>query len=363
MAPAVIAAPARASSRRWSRQRTSLQEVTQVLARLARETAQHDRDEAEHPHPRLCVLNLVAVIPETESFRRVEAVAEQLARNHPLRLLALRLHPGPGRDLVAARVSSHFHMAGPGIAVQHDQVELEITGGVSRALREVVEPLLVPDVMTVLWWDRTPPLESRSFLEMADMGGMLVVDSARFDEPAETLGRLAALTRRGRLGIADLDWGRNRGWREALSQVFAPRGRRAFLERVDRLEVDYAGGAGASRIPAALLAGWIRSQVGPGRSRPQLRPTGGRRLRPGEIRELRISARDDQRLLELAVARDGGYLHVALAIDGADPVRQVLPVDAPTDAELVVSLTSHGRRDGVFHGALVQAARILQRRS
>jgi glucose-6-phosphate dehydrogenase assembly protein OpcA len=362
MAPAMTSVGRRLRTLTWSGRQVSLSEVVDALARLNGKAAGHDADEAEHPHPRNCVLNLVAVVPETQSFQRVDRMAADLAENHhPLRVVCLRPHASPRGSKLDARVSSHVHVDGGLHGVQRDHVQLEVEGEAAGHLGALAEPLLISDVTTIVWWQGAPPLDVPDFAALAGLGNMLVVDSAGFDEPARIMSGLARLAERASFGIADMDWGRNGYWREQLAQVFEPAERRVFLDRLQDVQIAHAAGVAANPVPAALLAGWLSSRLRLGlEPRIQAVPLPG--LQAGDLAALRLHAVAADRSLQVSITRKRGHLRLELRMDRSDAVTQIVPVPRLSDAELVVLQASHGRRDLAYAGSLREAARLLEGR-
>jgi glucose-6-phosphate dehydrogenase assembly protein OpcA len=342
----------------WAAQRVTLGEVAAALVRLDRQAAHHEVSNDEQPHTRSSVMNLVALIPETFPFTRIDAAVHQLAVQHPLRVITLRLHGARGRTRIDAQVSCHVHARRGRLGVQHDHAQLEVSGEAVGHLRQLVEPLLKPDLTTVVWWEGTPPFDHRDLENVAGLGHMLVVDSAVFAEPARSLAALGRLSGRASFGISDLDWGRNSYWREQLAQVFEPAERRPFLVGLETIEVGFAGGEGANPVPASLMAGWFMASLRR-RVRPRIHAVDVPGVQAGELAVLRLRAVAGPRSLDLLISRQRGHLRLELAIDGSDPVKQVVPVPSPTDAELLAWQASHGRRDEVYDRALAEAALLV----
>jgi glucose-6-phosphate dehydrogenase assembly protein OpcA len=345
----------------WAAQRVTLSQVAEALVRLNRQAASHEVADDEQPHTRSSVMNLVAVVPETRSFERLDRATHRLAAQHPLRVVAVRVHGARGRTRIDARVTCHLAGGSGPMRVHHDHAQLEVSGEAAGHLRQLVEPLLRPDLTTVVWWEGTPPFDHAGFEEVAGLGQMLVVDSAVFADPARSLARLAGLAARASFGIADLDWGRNAYWREQLAQVFEPAGRRPFLDGLESIEVAFAAGDGANPVPAALMAGWLIASLRR-RVRPLIHAVELPGCQPGDLAALRLRASAGKRSLDLRIARRGAYLELELSIGGSDPVRQVVPVAGPTDAELLSWQASHGRRDEVYGRALAEAAALVEGR-
>jgi glucose-6-phosphate dehydrogenase assembly protein OpcA len=65
-----------------------------------------------------------------------------------------------------------------------------------------------------------------------------------------------------KLGLADLQWSRLRTWRETIAQFFTPYDRRAFLQGISEVGIDYAGQGRGNRIGAAFVTGWMASALG-----------------------------------------------------------------------------------------------------
>jgi glucose-6-phosphate dehydrogenase assembly protein OpcA len=122
-----------------------------------------------------------------------------------------------------------------------------------------VDPLLVPDVPTYLWWTGTPPIAEQGLRDALAACDVLIVDSAQFENLVQAFLDLAALAERlgGRLGFVDLRWVRQKPWRETLAQFFAPESRREMLEGLERVVVESGGSE-----ECCSAAGWRPRWIG-----------------------------------------------------------------------------------------------------
>jgi glucose-6-phosphate dehydrogenase assembly protein OpcA len=265
-------------------------------------------------------------------------------------------------------------------------VTLHVQGAALEHVRGIVEPLLIPDVRTHLWWTGTPPLGDPVIADTLDLCETLVIDSARFERPHESLLALARLAdEKGRdVGIADFQWARASAWRALLAQFFEPAERRQFLDGIDAVGIDYAGVGRGNPVAAALFAGWLASALhwklqraaggagdavtvyleGPDGHSVEIGfgsvAAAGRA--EGEIVALSVEAGANRQTARFEIARagDGDAAEMRAQVGEGREIRQRLPLGMTEDAELLVGLLVQGRMDEVYQRALRAAVQLLE---
>lgn len=385
MAPAVVGGGARRSTA-WNGRDVHVEEIEAQLRLLHLRLHRHSQGEPEHAHSRNCVMNLVVYIREDPAtLRFASGLIELLAASHPMR--AIVLHALPGRTgRIDAELSSEAHSLVSGMPVQREQIVLTVPGAAGTQLASLLEPLLVPDQPTYLWWTEKRSVNQRSFRQILRVCDVLVVDSGRFERPYTSfldLSRLADRTA-DRLGFADLHWARLRPWREALAQYFAPESRRSQLDGIRALALDYAGEGRGNRVGAALLAGWLQSALGwrlskaagggaevtalftgtsGGSVEVAFRSREQEELVPGELVAMRLEGREGGRTFSILMERDrddAQIAHMHVDTGGAASLYQRLRLRHADEGELMFRLFAESRRSTVYQRSLGAGARLLE---
>jgi glucose-6-phosphate dehydrogenase assembly protein OpcA len=372
--------------RRWSAAGTTLEEVIGHLHSLHRELTHHDVDGEEHPHPRNCVLNLVVVADDRLQVTACDRTVANLAASHPLRAIIIHLRGGAEPGALDAEVTSEAHQLVSGYPVQREQVLLGVHGGAADHLSSLVEPLLVADIPTYLWWSGRTHLEESVAQDAMTFSDVLIVDSAGFQQPVQALLELAELVRdpEATIGVADLRWVRARPWRDAIAQFFAPRDRRSLLGAIEEVSATTAGDGREARVGAALLTGWMASALGwrlhgvasSHDATTAIADTGNRhhvridlrtgtheRLHQGDLLDLRLAGRRGSHHFALTIGRlpdDDGHADVAIELDGREPLHQQLTLPRRGDPDLLIHVLWGHRHDPVFNGALGSAVTLLE---
>lgn len=377
----------RVRARRWSAENTDLETVMARLRELHHDVALHEVDPHEHPHPKNCVLNLVVGMDDQHRVTACDKVVAHLAASHPLRAILVHLHGGGGPGILDAEITVEAHRLVNGFPVQREQVLIHVRGEASHHLSSLVEPLLVNDVPTYLWWSGRHRLDDAIVQDAMSFSDVLVVDSGKFDRPIGGLLELARLEAdpNAPVGVADFRWGRMRPWRDAIGQFFGPADRRPLLAGVQEITTQSAGTGADARASAALLAGWVASALGwrlvsPAadgedataavaeaagghRVRLQLRSVPNDRLHHGELLAVELAGRAPRRSFKLTIERDpegANHAHVTIELDGGEPVRQRLALPRLGDPDLLIHVLWANQHDAVFHGALRAAAPLLE---
>jgi glucose-6-phosphate dehydrogenase assembly protein OpcA len=373
--------------RRWAAESTDLETVLAHLRELHRVVTQHDADTQEHPHPKNCVLNLVVALDEQHKVTACDKLVAHLAASHPLRAILVHLHGGGGPGTLDAEITVEAHKLVSGFPVQREQVLLHVRGEAAHHLSSLVEPLLVDDVPTYLWWSGRHRLNEAIVQDAISFSDVLVVDSAKFEHPIDALLELAELVAApdAPVGVADFRWGRVRPWRDAIGQFFGPAERQALLPGLQEITAEAAGSGPDARAGAALLAGWAASALGwrfvetaaagddateavadaggDHRVRLTLRSVSNDRLHHGELLTVRLAGRRGRHAFTLTMERDpdgDNHAHVTIQLDGGEPVRQRLTLPRMGDPDLLIHVLWANQRDPVFHSALRAATPLLE---
>jgi glucose-6-phosphate dehydrogenase assembly protein OpcA len=250
----------------WSAADVSMAAVLEALDNIRKQFAVEEAQDAEHPHPRSCVMTLVAVAASEPEERRAQRAARAIGKLHPAQLVVIRDQPEmrPGRIDAAIITDTHRPESSSCCPIQCELVLLHVKGAAGDHLASLVDPLLQSGVPTYLWWVGTPPFGKSELADALRICDALVLDSARFEAPYHSLLELSRLgsSAHRRLGMADMQWARLEPWRETVAQFFAPADRRSLLNGITEVGVDYVGEGRGNRVAAALLIGWFASALG-----------------------------------------------------------------------------------------------------
>ncbi len=374
----------------WSGRDVSPREVIEQMDQIRARISHHQHGPAypEHPHPRNCVLNLVAIAPNEMLAAHAREVAQSLGTRHPARVVVvLPVAEGTGLD---AEIRSETRGVAAGSPLQIENVFMRVRGPAVEQLPSLVEPFLVSDVRTHFWWLGNPPRTEVDLHGGVAFADTFIVDSSEFDHPYTSFIEMAALAREicDRVGVGDFHWARLHPWRSAVAQFFGPLDRRHFLEGINGVGIDYIGEARANRSAMLLFTGWLISTLGWKLKRAvggeggtvvalfdspkgpvevasrsvrvdQFEP--GAEFREGEVTAVRIEAAAHGRTCHLVIQRDREHSSRAgMQVEmGADMIESSLPMVSLDEAALLSQILIAGRRDPVFLRSLYAGAETM----
>lgn len=384
----------------WAERGTSVRAVEAYLARLWHDSPGSKDEpviEKGRAHARASVLNLIVTVPDTEAAARVVETMIGLGFRHPSRAIVLVADPGADGAMLSASITAHCDPgADGGEPVCYEVVVLSVRGSAAEHLSGVVAPLLIHDLTTHVWWPGDPPFADPIFDQLVEMSDRVIVDSADFSKLLPGLRRLTTLRRRS--GVGDLAWRRLGWWQELTAEFFdAPRFRR-YLPNLNRVIIRYAvpegprqarrSGATTRRPRVAsplagpiLYAGWIASRLG-WRRYATREPLSGGGLRltlegryemvdlliqpvptdallPGELVSVRLRALGEAGAAEFIIERSGDEALVASNCDGMTALLRSMPMERPTESELLAADLTSLRHDPVYEDALRAATVFL----
>jgi glucose-6-phosphate dehydrogenase assembly protein OpcA len=230
----------------WRAQDTTPSEVEAALRSLLQE--HHESDQAFAPAR---VLNLVAIV-DRDWRGEIENRLERVGRFHPSRTVICAVERG--RATIDAWVSmGSTEDAAGGIHVGQERVELTIGDRHLRSLETIVDPLVVPDLMTLAW----SPHGYDDAVDSLELAGVVLVDSVQAPDAKAAIGRAQRLLETRY--VVDLAWLRPTPWRERIAATFDPPRWRSALREITAVTVSHHPD---STVSGALLLGWMASRLG-----------------------------------------------------------------------------------------------------
>ena len=221
------------------------------------------------------VLNLV-VVADAEFRGEVENRLEKVGRYHPSRLVLCSVEPG--RESIDAWCSVSAEKAEGPFSLGRETVELKLGDRHLKALDTIVDPLLVPDLATLVW---APHGHAEAVDALRRLMQVVLVDSQDEQELPAALARSGELLESAY--VVDLAWLRSTPWRERVAAAFDPPALRRGLTEISGVTVRHREDSAAA---AVLFFGWLCSRLGwrPGSLSAGTSPrTGHARARRGEI--------------------------------------------------------------------------------
>jgi glucose-6-phosphate dehydrogenase assembly protein OpcA len=232
----------------WSAQDTSPAAVEAALRNLLAQ--RHEESDAYVPAR---VLNLIAVV-DRDWKGEVQNRLERVGRYHASRTILCAVEEGH------TTLDAHVTMTAdrdpkPGeIVALEERIELDMGPAHLARLAPIVDPLIVPDIMTVVW---SPHGHDNAVDELLGLAKVVLVDTVTSPEPAAALRRSEKLCRSAY--VVDLAWVRSMPWRERIAATFDPPPRRVLLDQIESVTVRHHE---ESTTAAALMLGWIATRLG-----------------------------------------------------------------------------------------------------
>jgi hypothetical protein len=199
--------------------------------------------------------------------RQVDSIIAQVAA----RGIVLVPEPGSPRSKPgAAPISvtlSVMQTDASGNPAHGERILIQAQDDAVRHLPGAVLPLILSGLPAFLWWTGQPPWRKELFEAMVDGCDRLLVDTSDMTQAEHALLGLSDLMKRKKAScaITDLNWMRQKPWRELVAQFFDDPNLLPFLAGLDRVTIEYAAGAADAPIDPAqayLFAGWLASRLG-----------------------------------------------------------------------------------------------------
>src|SRR4051812_48710257 len=175
----------------WSEADTSPSAVDGALRRMLAERHAEDQDFVP---ARVC--NLIAIV-DRDWRGEIENRLEKVGRFHPSRTIVCAVEKKRTTiDAVVALGMEGEHKQGE-VAVGAERVELTIGEEHLTRLETIVDPLIVPDLVTVVW---SPHGHDKAVDALVKLAGVVLIDSITAPDPAGAVDRAAGLPERAHAG-------------------------------------------------------------------------------------------------------------------------------------------------------------------
>jgi glucose-6-phosphate dehydrogenase assembly protein OpcA len=232
----------------WSAQDTSPGAVEGALRKLLME--RHAESDAYVPAR---VLNLIAVVDRAWKGE-VQNRLEKVGRFHASRTVVVAYEDGRTRlDAHATMTADHDPQPGEIVALE-ERVELDVGPAHMRRLATMIDPLIVQDLITVVW---SPHQHDDAVDELLGLADVVLIDTVTSPEPSAALTRARELC--SDAYVVDLAWVRTMPWRERIAATFDPPTWRPLLDEIDSMTVRQHP---ESTTSATLMLGWLATRLG-----------------------------------------------------------------------------------------------------
>lgn len=231
----------------WSERDTTPAAVDAALRELLKQ--RHAEDEAFVPAR---VLNLI-VIADRDWRGEIQNRLDRVGRYHASRTILCDVEKG--RDTIDAWATTSAAEADvDGVHVSREQVVLDVGERHLKALDTIVDPLVVPDLATLVW---APHGHTEAVDSLSELAQIVLVDSVNEPDPKAAVERAEKLCEWAY--VVDLAWLRSTPWRERTAATFDPADWRAELGKISAVTVRHKPD---SPVAGLLFFGWLATRLG-----------------------------------------------------------------------------------------------------
>lgn len=348
-------------------------------------TTQVDPGHRAISHP--CLSNLVIYTEDrSDEVLMTETIAEYIVK-HPCRVILAVAQPRSGQRALETTVSAHTYSDGSGQSVTCDQITLNASGAAVKELAGAVQPLLVADLPTYIWW-RGIFLTQRhlveQFLTFADR---FIYDGVNWTNLHFTVLQVADFISKygDKVAFTNFNWSRLRPWRESIADFFDAGMYEKEVWDIQQARVDFMSLPGSEegyQFRALLLVAWLAVQLDwePVAGRPGVEQAGLEfRDKKGDpvhaelvmlpqsgptsqsLQSVVLTSRSGEHTHEFVVEREHGEHLMILRHrdDAGESVLRAVPHAHSSTAELLYRELGRRVRNRVFERAFKMASKLL----
>ena len=231
----------------WSAQATTPDKVEAALRDMLAEQAERDQSQIAPAR----VLNLIVIV-DREWRGEIANRLERVGRYHPSRTIICAVEKGRTTMDAWARIWTSAEQDGGSISVCEERIEIVIGPAHLERLETIVDPLVVPDLSTLVWSPHGHPIDG-----VLPLSQVVLLDSVEELDPHAAIERASSLL--DSAYVVDLAWLRTTPWRERIAATFDPPLWRGELSQIDHVTVRSRAD---SSVSALLLLGWLSSRLG-----------------------------------------------------------------------------------------------------
>ena len=315
---------------------TSHAEVPADAGKVERELRRLWRSEAEKcaTGPVLCsrTLTLVVYCRAAADLQAAGELLDPVIAQHPCRAILISpTAPGAAQEIHTEVSASCLTSHTGNRYIGRELISIAAKPAAQARVASIVRALVLPDLPVFLWWRDASIIGNELFHQLREVAARIIVDSAGLEDLQADWPRVHSLFQRPNSAVSDLAWSRLTSWRQLIAQLFDGPARAAYLPRLGRVVIEFAGES-ASAVPAdaLLLAAWLSRQLGFRNPQP---------LPPGSIGEQHISSAWE-------LSRSGSRLRLELRHakrPGQGVCAVFLSCDEQPPATFVVSRTQDGK--------------------
>ncbi|MFN7925052.1 MAG: glucose-6-phosphate dehydrogenase assembly protein OpcA [Bryobacteraceae bacterium] len=230
-----------------------------LLAELDSLWVSMSKDQTEQPDAilRACSMTLI-VATEGEDGDIGETLAK-LMRDHPSRLIVLRIGDDGSAPLAARVVAQCWRPFGWRQQICCEQIEISASHGQLQDVPPVLRGLLVPDLPVALWLRGAIASSVASLEPILPLAEKVIVDSQPIQDLQGQYERIEELRKAGHY-VGDVSWTRLTTWRQSIAQIFDDPSCLERISDVQGVRIQYQG----SFVPmsALYLVGWLNHSLG-----------------------------------------------------------------------------------------------------
>ena len=405
----------------WAGKLVRIEDVEEQLSFLWKMSADNMRT-GQNTNVRVNVLNLVICAPDIESAQHASRVLRELSSTHLARVAILIFDKNEERPAALSTwvTLRCFSMYSDIMRHCFEQTTVLASGSAMRALGNIIQLLLKPDLPVYLWWLGDPPDSGdNTFSNLMDLSDRVIFDSTGFFNPEQDMRTLAELSEAyPNSALSDLNWGRITPWLQLVAQFFDTPEYRPYLSGVNSIEVEHAvipvmaqvrteqGDVSPNPARALLLAGWLktrlgwtiaedasghhhdtasgtyhwnmersprttrmltspRNKAGGGNASISIRPQVQSEMRPGSICLVRLNSNIENKHATFTISLSGDTEHVLTSIELAQEVRAKRLVSLSAvhnESELLHNELEMVSHDSLFEQILREVTELLESR-
>src|SRR5258708_12329500 len=133
-----------------------MNDVLEALSEIRKKFALAEAQESELPHPRNCIMTLIAVASSDPEERRARRAVRAIGNHHPAQVIVVRDQPEVRGGKIDAEITTDIMRPQSATAIQCKVITPRVHGAAGDHLSGLIVPLLQSGVPNYPCWVGTP---------------------------------------------------------------------------------------------------------------------------------------------------------------------------------------------------------------
>ena len=213
---------------------------------------------------RACLFNLIVYTHDNQRIEYFQSLVRLVIEKLPCRIIFVKGQTNGDGDYLHTNVSAETSHVGNSV-IACDLITIESAGAHLERVPFIILPNIVPDLPVYLLWGHNPNEDDHILPTLQKFATRLIFDSECITDLPTFSRNLLQRMEVFQPEVADMNWARTRGWRDAISQIFNTEEKVRTLTHAKRVQIVFNHRETSAfhhcDTQALFIQGWLAAQL------------------------------------------------------------------------------------------------------